>query len=326
MVPTLIGMTFVMFMIFRMAPGLTAAGAFNQEGSRQAKEQRMMQERNEKLRLHLIREDGSEIPLLEQYFRWLWDCMQGDLGDSAKQQGVKVSTLIMERAPRTIIINIFQLFIIYVIAIPGGMFAAVTRGKSFDQIWRMATLILYCLPVIAVGAFAIAYFANPNYRAWFPSGQLHSVGASDLKFFPYLMDFLWHLILPVIVGSYMGFTYLSRLMRGGILDNMLLDYARTARAKGLDERTVLTRHIFRNSLLPLITVFANVLPGLLAGSVIIEYLFSIDGMGRLLVDAARQRDLPVLQAVGLIGGVLTLISLLIRDICYAIADPQISYD
>ena len=142
----------------------------------------------------------------------------------------------------------------------------------------------------------------------------------------FLLDRLWHLVLPVFCLSYGGFAFLSRLTRGAVLENLLSDYARTARAKGVSEQNVLWRHVFRNSLLPLITLAAGLLPGLIGGSVIVEMLFSIDGMGRLAVEAVYARDRELILSLTLIGSLLTLAGYLLVDICYAIADPRVSYD
>ncbi|HRP75596.1 MAG TPA: ABC transporter permease [Rhodocyclaceae bacterium] len=142
----------------------------------------------------------------------------------------------------------------------------------------------------------------------------------------YLLDRAWHLVLPVIALSYGGLAFLAKLTRSSLLENLAADYARTARAKGVDEETVLWRHVFRNSLLPLITVSATLLPSLLAGSVIVESIFSIDGMGKLAVEAVQTRDRELVLSVTLISGLLTLAGYLLADIAYAIADPRVSYD
>jgi peptide/nickel transport system permease protein len=142
----------------------------------------------------------------------------------------------------------------------------------------------------------------------------------------FLVDRAWHLVLPVICLSYGGFAGLAKLTRTAVLENLLADYARTARAKGLPENAVLWRHVFRNSLLPLITVAASLLPSLLAGSVIVESIFSIEGMGKLAVEAVQTRDRELVLSITLIGGVLTLVGYLIADLFYAIADPRVSYD
>jgi peptide/nickel transport system permease protein len=142
----------------------------------------------------------------------------------------------------------------------------------------------------------------------------------------FLFDRLWHLVLPVLCLSYGGFAFLSKLTRTAVLENLLADYARTARAKGVSERDVLWHHVFRNSLLPLITVTASLLPGLLAGSVIVESIFSIDGMGKLAVEAVQTRDRELVLSLTLISGLLTLVGYLIADVLYAVADPRVSYD
>ncbi len=142
----------------------------------------------------------------------------------------------------------------------------------------------------------------------------------------FLLDRIWHLILPVVCLSYGGFAFLAKLTRTAVLENLLADYARTARAKGVPDQLVLWRHVFRNSLLPLITVTATLLPGLLAGSVIVESIFSIDGMGKLAVESVKARDRELVLSITFISGLLTLAGYLIADICYAIADPRVSYD
>lgn len=142
----------------------------------------------------------------------------------------------------------------------------------------------------------------------------------------FLLDRIWHLLLPVICLAYGSFAFLAKLTRTSILENLMADFARTARAKGVSEHDVLWRHVFRNSLLPLITISASLLPGLLAGSVIVESIFSIDGMGKLAVEAVKGRDRELVLSITFISGILTLIGYLVADICYAIADPRVSYD
>jgi peptide/nickel transport system permease protein len=142
----------------------------------------------------------------------------------------------------------------------------------------------------------------------------------------FLLDRIWHLVLPVVCLSYGGFAGLAKLTRTAVLENLLSDYARTARAKGLAASAVLWRHVFRNSLLPLITVAASLLPSLLAGSVIVESIFSIEGMGKLAVEAVQTRDRELVLSITLIGGLLTLLGYLLADFLYALADPRVSYE
>lgn len=142
----------------------------------------------------------------------------------------------------------------------------------------------------------------------------------------FLLDRIWHLILPIIVLSYGGFASLAKIMRTSILENLNADYARTARAKGVREEDVLWQHVFRNSLLPLITILAGLLPGLLAGSVIVEQIFSIDGMGKLVIEAVQARDRELVLSITLISGLLTLVGYLISDLLYTLVDPRVQYD
>ncbi len=142
----------------------------------------------------------------------------------------------------------------------------------------------------------------------------------------YLFDRVWHLILPIICLTYGSFAFLAKLTRTSILENLQADYARTACAKGVNEHDVLWHHVFRNSLIPLITVSASLLPALLAGSVIVETIFSIDGMGKLAVEAVQARDREMVLSITLVSGLLTLLSYIIADILYAIVDPRVSYD
>jgi len=340
MIPTLIGMTLMLFMVLRFAPGVASGSALSSGGEMQSSEARNEEIRRAKERLGMVDKNGAAIPMWKQYFVWLGKTVKidtysvsgvnipgpvVDLGTSVKYRKPIVE-LIKERLPVTISINIIATVIVYMIAIPGGMLSAARRGATFDHAWSFFTISLYSLPVIWIGSMAIGFLANRDYLAWFPAAGLHVTDTTSHTFFEYAMDYLWHLALPILVSTYGGFAYLSKQMRASMLDNLELDYARTARAKGLSGFVIATRHVFRNSLLPLITIAAGIIPGLLGGSVIIETMFSIKGMGELTYQATLGRDLPVIQATGLVSGAIVLISYLITDICYAIADPRVSYD
>lgn len=157
-------------------------------------------------------------------------------------------------------------------------------------------------------------------------GMLGAMWAGDGFVRGFLLDRIWHLILPVICLAYGSFAFLARLTRSSVLENLQADFARTARAKGVPEDRVLWHHVFRNSLIPLVTVLASLLPGLLGGSVIVESIFSIDGMGKLAVDAVKGRDRELVLAITLMGGVLTLLGNLLADLLYAVVDPRVNYE
>jgi len=188
--------------------------------------------------------------------------------------------------------------------------------------------------VLSVTAFAIFCFVG--HHGWRSALSIVSAMIScfficrfwlDAEFVRgFLFDRLWHLALPVICLAYGGVAFLARLARSSVLENLHADYARTAHAKGLSPADVLWRHVMRNSLLPLITVSASLLPSLLAGSVIVESIFSIDGMGKLAVEAVQGRDRELVLSITLFSGILTLLGYLIADICYAVADPRVNYE
>jgi len=325
MIPTLIGITLMLFLMARFAPGLTGGQAFSESDVQNSRQDREIAEKLLLKRLDMLDANGNQIPIYKQYFHWLGSACRLEFGTSVKYN-VPVSELIKSRLPVTALINFIEIVIVYTLAIPGGMLAAVKRGKWFDHAWGVVTIALFSLPVIWTGSFAIAFFANPRHLDWFPASGIHAIDPSHLTTFQYVTDYLWHLVLPVTVMSLGGFAFLTKLMRASLIDNLHLDYARTARAKGVSPFRVVIHHVFRNSLLPLITVAAGIIPSLLGGSVIIEKIFSIPGMGQLAFTATFSRDLPVLQAVTFIGAVISLVFVLIRDICYALIDPRVSYD
>jgi peptide/nickel transport system permease protein len=325
MIPTLIGITLMLFLMVRFAPGLTGGTAFGEGGARASKEDRANAILAYYRKLGMVDKDDHMIPVHRQYVTWLWNACHLDFGESVKYN-TRVADLIKDKIPVTLTMNVIEVSLVYLIAIPGGMLAAAKRGKRFDLLWGVGTIALFSIPVIWSGNMAIYFLANPQHLAWFPSGQIHDLNAATFTPWHYTTDYLWHLVLPVFIMSLGGFAYLSKMMRANLLDNLNLDYVRTARAKGLPPRRVFLHHVFRNSLLPLITIFAATVPGLLGGSMIIESIFSIPGMGQLALTATVSRDLPVLQAVTFVGAIVSLICLLLQDICYAIADPRVSYD
>ncbi len=257
------------------------------------------------------------------------------LGDS--RRGRPVLDLIAEALPVTLLLNVISFPLIYLVAVPTGLLAASRRGGWFDTGSGVLFIALWSFPVMFAGVLLIGYLANVQFLRWFPTGGLHDLRADRMPFLPttlpggtwtrgWLLDTVWHLVLPVVCMMYGGFAVLSKLTRGSVLDNLSQDYARTARAKGVPESDVLWFHVMRNSLLPLITVFVGVLPAMIAGSVIVETIFSLPGMGKLGVEAAFQKDREVIMGTTLIASLLTLVALLLRDLLYAVADPRVSYD
>lgn len=260
-----------------------------------------------------------------------------DLGESFVRR-VRVIDLIKERLPVTLSLQMVSLPISYALAVWLGIQQARRRGTFFDVGMSGFTLMLWCIPVIWATLILIGFFANQEFKLihWFPTTGLNHINERVMMFFPswdasgfqrgWLLDRMWHMVLPTICLVYANFAFLSRLARGSLLDNLNSDYVRTARAKGLPPGVVLYRHALRTSLIPLITVLVNILPGIVTGSVVVETAFGINGMGRLAVDAAFSRDFELLLSLGVVVGLLQLTAYLLADISYAVADPRVSFE
>ncbi|QNN22207.1 ABC transporter permease [Planctomycetales bacterium ZRK34] len=349
MIPTLIGITAVVFFVMAMSPGGVGGSLLNELGEMEAEKAQAMRE-------YYNQRYGLDKPLPVQYARWLNQISPIGFETTQTAEGVKfggfgfkwpdlgvsfskgrpVIDLYKEALPVTLLLNLVTMPIVYIIAIFSGIYAARHRGKLIDVGSGVTLLGLWSIPTIWAGVMLIGFFASREYWYWFPSSGLNSTLATQMSFLPswsggvfergWLLDRCWHLVLPVACLTYGGFAFLSKLMRSAMLENLSADYVRTARAKGLADRVVLWQHAFRNSLLPLITIAASIVPGLLAGSIIVESIFSIPGMGLLTIKAINARDRELVLAGALIAGLLSMISILIADLCYVLADPRVSYD
>jgi peptide/nickel transport system permease protein len=202
-----------------------------------------------------------------------------------------------------------------------------THPYSFgDQTSTFVAFMLFALPSFWIGTLAIVFLCGGDFFYVFPPGGLTSIAYSPhWPFWQRVADRAWHLCLPVLVSSYAGFAGLSRFMRSSMLENIRQDFVQTARAKGLSERVVIYKHVLRNSLIPIVTIMASILPGLISGSVIIETIFSIPGLGQLGYEAALARDYPIVMAVFTMSSLLTLLSILLSDILLTVVDPRITF-
>ena len=261
----------------------------------------------------------------QRYFKWLGNLTRLDLGYSDKDKR-PVITRIKEALPITIALNLITIFIVYLISIPLGVWSATKEKSLLDKAIMVKLFILYSLPTFWVASLLVAFFASADHFNWFPLMGYISDGAENWPFFKKMGNIAWHLVLPVVVSVYGSFAFLTRFTRVNFLEVIRQDYIRTARAKGLGEFKVIWKHAFRNSMIPLVTLTATLLPALLGGSIIIEQIFSIPGMGKLAFEAVLWKDSNVVMGLTFISAFLTLISLLIADIAYVIVDPRISYE
>jgi peptide/nickel transport system permease protein len=257
-------------------------------------------------------------PIYVQYFDWLRDLFTGNL--KSFQNGLPVLPQIWERFQNSLPLFVCTTLIVWTLSFPTGIHAAVKRGSAYD---RGTTLIAYAL--ISVPGFFLSYLLILGVVQIFhmPVIGLRTFGSQGSSSFVLAMDRIWHLAIPSLMAALTGIAVLSRYVRSQMLEVLQQDYVRTARAKGLDEGAVVYGHALRNALLPFVTMFGLLIPGLISGSVIFEQIFAWPGLGLLGYDAILARDFPMILTLNFIAAVLTLVGVLISDILYALVDPRI---
>ena len=252
-----------------------------------------------------------------QYHRWITRFLVGDFGISY-QDGRPVKDAVWQSVGKTILISVLSIILTYLIAVPIGVMSASQRNSRKDQIVTTVLFILYSLPSFWVATLLITFFGGGDFLDWFPT---YGLGNEDDS----LLVKMHHLILPLFCWTYGSLAFVSRQMRGAMINALSQDYIRTARAKGLDEKNVIWKHALKNSLLPIITLFAAVFPYAISGSIVLEIIFAIPGMGKLAFEALGARNYPVVYTVVMFSAILTMAGYLVADICYALVDPRISY-
>ncbi len=268
-----------------------------------------------------------------QYHRWVFGdgeftkgIIRFDFGTSY-QTKQPVTDVIKEKIGWSLFFSLLSVVLAYIISIPIGVKAAANRGGLFDKLSTVTLFMLYSLPSFFIGVLLLITFANPDVINLFPaSGVKPPEGYPDgAGFLDKAKLSLPYIILPLICYTYSSLAFISRMMKGAMTEVMQQDYIRTARAKGLSEKTVIWKHAFRNSLLPIITIFANIFPAAIGGSVILETIFTIPGMGFESYLAMQSQNYPMIIAILTFSSLLTLIGYLVSDILYTVADPRISY-
>ena len=276
-----------------------------------------------------------------QYHRWIFGdgnaitgegaeftkgVIRGDFGTSYTTK-MPVSEVILSKIFWSFFFTIISVTLGYLVSIPLGIYAAVHKGSRFDRITTVILFILFSVPSFWLATMLLMGFANPDTLYWFPASGIEPVTGFDdnAGFVDRWSARLPFLILPIISYTYSAFAFLSRTMRVSMLEIVNQDYIRTARAKGLSDSVVIWKHGLRNALLPIITVFANIFPVAIGGSVVLEWIFTIPGMGGEMFHAIQGQNYPMIITVLTITGILTLVGYLVSDILYAVVDPRISY-
>lgn len=304
------GITVVSFLVIHLAPGSPTdlQTTLNPLADAQAQQR-------------LTEFYGLDKPLPEQYFNWLKRLARLDFGNSMSSDGRPVIDKIIERLPLTLWLNIAVLAITLLLTIPIGVIAAKNRGGLFDKATTLFVFIGFAMPGFWLALLLMIKFSIE--LQWLPISGLTSLDHASLSPLGKVLDIVRHLALPVFVATFGSLAGMSRFMRSSVLEVLRQDYILTARAKGLPERIVLFRHALANALLPVITLLGLAVPGLIGGSVILEYIFSLPGMGQLFYNAVMARDYPLIMGNLVLGAVLTLAGNLLADFCYGLADPRI---
>ena len=251
--------------------------------------------------------------------------VRGDFGISF-EDGTYVRDKIFKSVSVSFWLILFSIILSYLVSVPVGILSASRRGGRFDRWSSLVLFSLYSLPSFFVATVLLYTFANPDLFVWFPESGIYDPEIFDENWSLYekIKHQAPYFVLPLVAYTYSSFAFLSRIMRAGMLDVFGKDYIRTARAKGLKEKTVILKHVLKNSLIPIITVFANIFPATVGGSLILESIFNIPGMGKLGYDAILDLDYPMILAVFTISGALTVLGYIVADILYAAVDPRIS--
>lgn len=317
MIPTFVGIITITFFLIKLRPDALTTASMGPDGM---KESSGLDEFQTKMRAYY----GLDQPLHVQYLKLWKNILTLDFSESRIDHR-PVLTKIGEALPITLFFNLITVFIVYSISIPLGVYMALHDGARREHLIATVLYILYALPGFWGALMVLKYFGSAEYLDMFPLSGLVSPYFSKLTWYQQVADFLWHLVLPVFVMVYGSFAFLSRYMKSSFLEALRSDYVRTAKAKGLNKATVIYVHALRNSVIPLVTLLGGLLPSLIGGSVILERIFSIPGMGKLAYDSFYANDDTVIIAVVSISSVLTMLGIFLSDIAYMAVDPRIRY-
>jgi peptide/nickel transport system permease protein len=315
-IPLLLGIATLVFFVLNLAPGDPAAAYLNPN---------MPPEIIEQLRVNL----GLDQPVHVRYVKWMASFFTGDWGYSFAQSR-PVAAILLDALPNTLVLAAISLVLVFLIGVVVGVFQAVKQNTLTDSSLSVIGLFFYSMPSFWLGLMLMLVFSlKASEWGWpfsLPPTGVTSVDYDFMTTAEKIRDRVVHLVLPVATLTLALAAGVARYTRGQMLEVVRQDYIRTARAKGLPERTVIFKHALRNSLIPVITLLGLNLPYLFSGAVFIEYIFAWPGMGRVIVDAIYQRDYPVVMATSFLFAAIVVIGNLVADVLYAVADPRIRYD
>jgi peptide/nickel transport system permease protein len=315
-IPLLLGVATLIFFVLALAPGDPASVFLGPQVPPEVLEQ-------------VRRSFGLDQPIHIRYVRWLGNFVTGDFGYSLTRAR-PASEIIWETLPNTLILTGAALVLVFIIGVAAGTYQAVRQHSWGDKTLSIVSLFFYSMPSFWLGLMLMLLFALKAYEwGWpvvLPPTGMTSVDYEFMGAGEKIVDRIRHLVLPVMTLTLVLAAGIARYTRGAMLEVVRQDYIRTARAKGLPERSVVLKHALRNSMLPVITLLGLYIPFLFSGAVFVEMIFSWPGMGRVIVDAIFQRDYPVVMATSFIFAVMVVLGNLVADVLYAVADPRIRYD
>ncbi len=269
---------------------------------------------------------GFDKPPLERFWLMLKGYLRFDFGRSFFRDQ-PVLTLILQKMPVSISLGLWSTMLVYMVSIPLGVAKAVRDGSRFDLISSLAVLIGYAVPGFLFAVLLVVVFAGGSYLQWFPLRGLASEGASDWSWPARALDYLWHMVLPTAALVAGGFATLTILTKNSFMEEIRKQYVVTARAKGASEQRVLYRHVFRNAMLLIIAGFPAAFIGILfTSALLVEIIFSLDGLGQLGFEAAIRRDYPVMFGTLYIFTLLGLVMQIVGDMMYTLVDPRIDFE
>ncbi len=350
-IPTLFGIMLINFLIVQAAPGgpieqaiadlsglggqatdiVTRAGGdiMGQEGAAQQSGRNGYRGRQGLLPEYvaeLEKQYGFDKPLLERFFSMMGDYLTLDFGTSFFRDQ-KVMDLVIEKLPVSISLGVWTTLIVYLVSIPLGIRKAIKDGSRFDIGTSAVLAVGTAIPSYLFAVFLLVFFAGGSYVQWFPLAGLVSDGWREMSLGALIGDYLWHMVLPVFAMVIGGFASLAMLTKNSFLDQLRLQYVVTARAKGLSERRVLYGHVFRNAMLIVIAGFPAAFIGVLfTGSLLIEIIFSLDGLGLLGFEAVMRRDYNVMFGTLFFFSLIGLILNIVSDLTYTLVDPRIDFE
>lgn len=336
MFPTLLGVMTLTFVVIQFVPGgpveqmlleLKGRNGANVEASGGGNNNYQARQGLDAERVAEIKAlYGFEKPPLQRFWLMLKRFAVFDLGDSYYQHK-SVWELVKSKIPVSASIGLWSFFLTYLVSVPLGIAKAVRAGSRFDFLTSLVVLIGYAIPGFVLGVLLLVLFGGGSFWQFFPLRGLTSENWEQLSWLGKVLDYLWHLVLPLTASVIGSFAMVTFLTKNTFLEEIRKQYVLTARAKGLSEDTVLWRHIFRNAMIPLVTGFpAAFIGAFFTGSLLIETLFSLDGLGLLSYEAVMRRDYPVVLGTLYLFTLIGLLTRLLSDLCYVMVDPRIQFD